>query len=160
MVAAPNPACVTPLAFPLPDDEDALPTNVRGNAATTMSGTAQSAGMWRRSVDEMRELWAGTSEVTGEFPTAGPLSRLVLSVQRLRVLWSFWHWEKSDVLRASMIGMAVFAAVAAVGAVAVVPQSPPSTSASSAGPAAEVRVARTVVDQHTVRVGGVRRKGR
>jgi hypothetical protein len=165
LLAAPSPR-LTPLAFPiadhedeaptLTDDEDRVPTLMRG------AGIARASRAWQRSVNEIRELWARTFDADGELPTIRQtMSRFLLAVRRLRMLWSLWHWDTTVIIRGSIIGTLVFAAVAALGAMAVVPSEAESASAAGTAdaPTVEVRVPRTVVDPHLSRPAWLRRKG-
>jgi hypothetical protein len=121
--------CMTPFAFPLPPASEDAPVSTKMRV-----GFARLRHTVRRSIDEIRELWAGTSEV------AGPSNVL----QRARVLWSFWEWDRTDLVRAAVIGTAVFVAVATAGGISVI--------ASRSVGTGEVRDARTL-DQHTGKAG-------
>jgi hypothetical protein len=66
-------------------------------------------------VETLRELWSATlhvvrSDAVREAPSS--LERSVMVLRRMRALWQFWQWERDDVLRATMIGTAVFLAAA------------------------------------------------
>lgn len=119
--------CVTPLAFPLPPASEDAPVSTRMRV-----GVSRIRHAFRRSVDELSELWASTGEGS------------VLT--RARVLWSFWEWDRVDLVRAALIGAAVFVVVATAGASVVV------TRSASAASGEEVRTPRTL-DQHTVKAG-------
>lgn len=128
-----NNHCVTPLSFPLPPApaEVDLTTRIRVAAAHLRNAV-------RRSREEMRELWAGTAEMVtadGVRPS---------SLQRALALWSCFQWSSADLVRAAMIGGAVFVAAATIGAVTLDFGDP------AAGSSTEVRPARTL-DQHTGR---------
>lgn len=89
------------------------------------------------SIDEARELWAGTAEIVNARPGAITLFR------RARAMWSFWEWDRADIVRAATIGVAVFLAAACVGASVF------GAGAAEASPAtSEARSARTA-EQHT-----------
>jgi hypothetical protein len=65
-------------------------------------------------------------------------------------LWSCFQWSRADVVRAAMIGVAVFVTAGTIGAVTL-------DTADSTGSGSEVRVGRTLV-QHTPAKGVVRQK--
>lgn len=106
-------------------------------AAAPLAARARDA--LQASIDEARELWAGTAEMVNARPGAITLFR------RARAMWSFWEWGHTDILRAAMIGVAVFLAAACVGA-----------SVFGAGTAQassrEARAARTADDHTPTRV--------
>lgn len=136
-----NPQCVTPLAFPLPEaaaDVD-FATRRRVFFAHVRHG-------FRRSLEEMRDLWDGTADIVygataGEH---GPRrnSAFGFFVRRLLALWSCFQWSRGDLLRAAMIGVAVFLVAGALGATTMDLDYP------SAAGGYQVRAARTL-DQHT-----------
>lgn len=138
-----NSQCVTPLAFPLPEvaaDVD-LATRRRVFFAHVRHGL-------RRSLEEMRELWGSTADIVhGE--TAGEhglprASAFGFFVRRLLALWSCFQWSRADLLRAGMIGVAVFLVAGAAFAATT------DLGSTSAAGGTEVRSARTL-DQHTAR---------
>ncbi len=64
---------------------------------------------------EMRELWSATIHIASDRPFAtSPIERTIIVLRRMRALWQFWQWERTDVLRGAMIGIAVFLAAATV----------------------------------------------
>lgn len=65
-------------------------------------------------------------------------ARARVTMIRLRALWAFFEWDRSDLIRAALIGAVVFAAAATTGASAL--------ERTTASP--EVRATRTL-DQHT-----------
>lgn len=145
-----TPHCVTPLAFPLPDaaaDVD-FATRRRVFFAHVRHG-------FRRSVEEMRELWGGTADIVdGETATEdGPprTSAFCFFVRRLLALWSCFQWSGSDLWRAGLIGLAVFLVAGAVGATTL------DLGDSGAASGTEVRSPRTLA-QHTARKIVVRTK--
>jgi hypothetical protein len=136
------PPCLTPLAFPLPPPSAPvdLPTRLRVLAAEARHHVV-------RSRDEMRELWAGTSEiVSSEDGHPGASPSLPVVVRRVLALWACFQWSRADLARAATIGLAVFVTAAVIGATTLGPAAPdaPATAARSA----EVRAGRTL-DQHT-----------
>ena len=70
-----------------------------------------------------------------------------MTLERLRALWSFFEWDRTDLVRAALIGAAVFAVAATAGASAL--------ERTTAAP--EVRATRTL-DQHTGHEGRSRPK--
>ncbi|HSO37448.1 MAG TPA: hypothetical protein VLT33_33210 [Labilithrix sp.] len=139
-----NPQCVTPLAFPLPDaaaDVD-LATRRRVFFAHVRHG-------FRRSLEEMRELWGGTADIVyGQ--TAGErgpskTSAFGFFVRRVLALWQCFQWSRADLVRAAMIGLAVFVVAGAAFASTM-----DLGGATSSAGGSEVRAARTL-DQHTAR---------
>lgn len=158
----------TPLAFPLPDTSgpEASPsTRLRVLWANVRHGL-------RGALEELAELWEQTAHVAqvDRRPDLEPSSRKRGLARRVRALWGSWEWERSDLQRAAMIGLGVFAA-ATLGAALVVASSDEGarTSATrsadgslSAGapPASHlVRTPRTL-DQRTGRSGAVRAKAK
>ena len=87
---------MNPLAFPPPAPRE--PREVRDPGVTSRAKSALD-----ESVHEMKELWASTD---GEDMGV---------VDRLRTVWSFWEWDRTDMVRAAIIGIAVFLAVATIG---------------------------------------------
>jgi len=123
--------CITPFAYPLPDaiGDLSMSTKARVLHARVRHGI-------RGAFEELGELWAQTANVPGGF------------LGRVRALWSFWQWDRSDVVNAGVIALVVFTVVAVIGTLGVVlPDAQPSAGVT----ASEVRAPRTV-DQHTGRV--------
>jgi hypothetical protein len=116
---------MTPLAFPLPPASEDAPVSTKMRV-----GVSRVRHAFQRSFDELSELWASTGD--GSF------------MERARMLWSFWEWERTDLVRAGLIGAAVFLVVATAGASVV--------ATRTAGASAEVRAPRTL-DQHTGKGG-------
>ncbi len=141
-----NTQCVTPLAFRLPDAGE-------GVAATTWLRVlaAHMRHAVRGSLDEMRELWAGTAEMVDGGASGSRFARVL-------ALWSCFQWSRADLTRAAMIGLAVFAVAATIGATTI-DFSDASTASASDGAVsgAGVRGARTL-DQHTGKKFVVRSK--
>lgn len=122
--------CLTPLAFPLPPaSEDAsLSTKLRILTARVRHGV-------RGSIEEAQDAWSQTSEA----PTF---------IERVKALWSLWQWERTDLVRAAIMGGAVFCVAATIGGVAIA--SGDEDPAFGVTASNEVRAPRTV-DQHTGR---------
>ena len=125
--------CLTPFAYPLPPaaQDVSLSTKLRVLSARIRHGV-------RGSIEEAQDAWSQTSEA----PTA---------IERLKALWSLWQWERGDLVRAAIIGGAVFAVVATIGGVAIAGSDSDSSQAFGISASNEVRAPRTV-DQHTGRV--------
>jgi hypothetical protein len=145
---------VTPLAFPLPaaaPDTD-LATQARVLWARLRHGL-------RGAHEEIVELWASTEEVVSGERAASPADQLRLVGRRLRALWSCWHWSQTDVLRAAMIGIAVFLAAATFGA-STFPSGDTTAEATATAIATsdDVRQPRTL-EQHTDLAMPMRVKG-
>lgn len=123
--------CLTPLAFPLPpaSQDASLSTKLRILTARVRHAV-------RGSIEEAQDAWSQTSEA----PTF---------VERVKALWSLWQWERTDLVRAAIMGGAVFCVVATIGGVTVA--SGDETPALGVTASNEVRTPRTV-DQHTGRV--------
>jgi hypothetical protein len=134
-----NPQCVTPLAFPLPDAaaDVGFATKRRVFFAHVRHGLL-------RSREEMRELWQGTADLV-EGSGVPRTATFGFFVRRVFALWSFFQWSGADVLRAAMIGGAVFVVAGTLGAVTLRPFEHDGEAAGS-----EVRAPRTL-DQHTSR---------
>jgi len=129
---------MTPFAFPLPPaaEQVSLSTKLRILSARIRHGL-------RGSVEEAREAWSQTNDAPSP-------------VERVKALWSLWQWESGDLVRAAVIGGAVFLVVATIGALALGASDDGDRTASGSGITAvdasgEVRAPRTV-DQHTGRV--------
>jgi hypothetical protein len=124
---------MTPFAFPLPP----APADV--SFATKMRVlAARIRHLLRGSMEEAQEAWSQTSEA----PTF---------VERVKALWSLWQWERGDLVRAAIIGGAVFSVVATIGGFALADSDSEGTQAFGVSASNEVRAPRTV-DQHTGRV--------
>ena len=124
--------CLTPLAFPLPpaSQEASLSTKLRILTARVRHGV-------RGSIEEAQDAWSQTSEA----PTF---------IERVKALWSLWQWERTDLVRAAVMGGAVFCVVATIGAVSIA-SGEDGSQALGVSASNEVRTPRTV-DQHTGRV--------
>lgn len=99
----------------------------------------------RRAFEEFRELWDGTADIVYE-QRAGQLPRtsaLGFFVRRVLALWECFQWSRADVLRAALIGLAVFVVAGA----AFASTAGGGEATGSAG-GSEVRAPRTL-DQHT-----------
>ena len=125
---------MTPFAFPLPApaEDVSLSTKLRILSARVRHGV-------RGSLEEAQDAWSQTSEA----PTF---------VERVKALFSLWQWERGDLVRAAIIGGAVFVVAATIGAAAIAGGEAESPQAFGVSAAYEdgVRVPRTV-DQHTGR---------
>jgi hypothetical protein len=145
-----GPQLLTALAFPLPSDRGGE-VDPKGDTLAMILPPGPLEGIRhaiRSSVDEISELWAGTAEVVSPLPGERPRIRAVTLMRRARALWSFWEWDSTDVLRAAMIGIAVFLAAACIGASTFATSTASMTD--DARSAAEVRGPRTL-DQHTAK---------
>ncbi|HEY8075793.1 MAG TPA: hypothetical protein VIF62_16820 [Labilithrix sp.] len=145
--------CMTPMAFPMPPPSEDATLDTRARIAFSRVRHA-----FRRSIDELRELWLAACEAVGgdlRDGTGDPLAQAALVARRARVVWSFWEWDRADVFRAAAIGSAVFLAVATVGAAVVVTRESAAPPLTDDG--VEVRVPRTI-DQHTPRAFVLRTK--
>jgi hypothetical protein len=134
-----NTQCVTPLAFRLPDAGE----DVDG-ATRLRVGLAHVRHAIRGSLDEMRELWAGTAEMVDGGASGSRFARVL-------ALWSCFQWSRTDLTRAAMIGFAVFITAGAIGATSLDLDFDGDAAASttrSAASGTEVRPGRTL-DQHT-----------
>lgn len=123
--------CLTPLAFPLPpaSQDASLSTKLRLLTARVRHGV-------RGSIEEAQDAWSQTSEA----PTF---------IERVKALWSLWQWERTDLVRAAVMGGAVFCVVATIGGVTIASgDDGPALGVSASN---EVRAPRTV-DQHTGRI--------
>jgi hypothetical protein len=146
--------CVTPLAFPLPSAAEDADMETRARVFS-----AHIRHTVRYSLEEMRELWAGTAEIVDGSPADSPARSAARFFRRVVALWSCWQWERTDVTRAALIGLGVFAVTAAIGATTARPHDRRSADgdSSSASSATEVRATHTL-DQHTGRNAAVRTK--
>lgn len=133
-----DPQCLTPLAFPVPE-----PIPSADLASRLRAFSARTRNTMRGTLLEMREAWDATAETAFD-PMSGmsPPSPLGFFARRVVALWTSWQWDRADVVRAAIIGTAVFAIAAALGASAV--------AGDPASGASEVREGRTL-DQHTGR---------
>lgn len=124
---------MTPFAFPLPppSEDVSLSTKLRILSARVRHGV-------RGSIEEAHEAWSQTSEA----PTF---------VERVKALWSLWQWERTDLVRAAIIGGAVFFVAATIGGFAIAGSDEAAPRPFGVSASNEVRAPRTV-DQHTGRV--------
>jgi hypothetical protein len=79
-------------------------------------------GAYQRSTTEMKVLWTATEDASDPRLAPSeedPFVRLAGHLSRMRTLWSFFEWDREDVMRAAWIGVAVFVVVATVGAFAL-----------------------------------------
>lgn len=99
----------------------------------------------RASREEMNALWSATAEDPRYAATAAydedPLARAALVGRRVRTFFSFFEWDRADLLRAAWIGLVVFVLVATAGAFALQsdstggdPRLRARSTASNAGP--------------------------
>jgi hypothetical protein len=124
---------MTPFAFPLP----LAPADV--SFSTRMRAVSERARHFMRgSIGEAQDAWSQTSQA----PTF---------LERVKALWSLWQWERADLVRAAIIGAAVFFVVATIGGLAIAGSDSAGTQAFGVSASNEVRAPRTV-DQHTGRV--------
>ena len=137
-----SPQCATPLAFPLPDAAADVDFATRGRVflAHVRHGV-------RAALEEIRELWTGTADIVygqraGQLPRASALGFFAL---RVLALWQCFQWSRADVLRAALIGVAVFVVAGAAFASTV-----GGAEATGSAGGDEVRAPRTL-DQHTGR---------
>ena len=133
--------CVTPLAFPLPPaaDDVSLATRLR-----VLSAHIRHA--FRRSLEEMREIWGNTAVIVQSEveATGGPTTTTAFYLRRTIALWSCFQWSRADLARAAMIGTGVFTVAGVIGATTM----DFADGARDGATSGEVRVARTL-DQHT-----------
>lgn len=70
--------------------------------------------------EEMRLLWSATAEAEphslGSYPEQA-LARATTIGRRVRTMFSFFEWDRADILRATWIGLAVFVLAATLGAI-------------------------------------------
>jgi hypothetical protein len=78
----------------------------------------------------MGDLWRATASLEESHDARGaivydgdPFARAATVGRRVRTLFSFFEWDRADLLRAAWIGLAVFVVVATVGAVMLEHQS-------------------------------------
>ena len=95
--------------------------------------TTKMHGVWARmrekmqaSRAEMTELWSATASLEHVEDGRGaavyeeaPLARAATMGRRVRAFFSFFEWDRADLLRAAWIGLLVFVLVATVGAFAL-----------------------------------------
>jgi hypothetical protein len=137
----------TPLPFALPAASDNVDVPTRARIAF-----AHLRHSVRGSIEEMRELWAGTAEIVADEGANQPApSPFAFFVRRVLALWSCFQWSRADLTRAAMIGGAVFAIAATIGAVTVdfgADFGGSSTASGASAASSGVRKAHTL-DQHT-----------
>lgn len=107
-----------PTAFPVPG-HDGITSKVRGAWARICDGLQASRA-------EMTELWGATACLEHVHDGQGaivrdedPIARAATVGRRVRRFFSFFEWDRADVLRAAWIGLLVFVLVATVGAFAL-----------------------------------------
>ncbi|MBX3204193.1 MAG: hypothetical protein KF764_03940 [Labilithrix sp.] len=105
----------------------------------------------KASRDEMNELWSATA--VHERDAAGalvreedPLARAAVVGRRVRTFFSFFEWDRADMLRAAWIGLVVFVLVATAGAFAL------ESTPEAGGPRTQPRS--TSIDSVPTRGGG------
>ncbi|MBS2018287.1 MAG: hypothetical protein JST00_35790 [Deltaproteobacteria bacterium] len=93
----------------------------------------------QRSREEMTLLWSATASLEQTHDGQGavihendPFLRAATVGRRVRTLWSFFEWDRTDLVRAAWIGLLVFVLAATVGAF-VLGSSSTSTSTSTPG---------------------------
>jgi hypothetical protein len=132
----------TVFADDLQDEEAPPPATLRRlDTATRLRVHAARLrhALWQAR-DEMRELWGATAVIVDD-SCADRARLLPRGVRRFGALWSCFQWSRVDLVRAALIGLAVFITTAALGTSAVDP-------GSTAARGDEVRARRTL-DQHT-----------
>jgi len=95
---------LTPIAYALPNDVPEV-------------GLGSIRGSFKKSVAEMRELWSATLDLVDPLDRVlvedkSHRRRAVIVLRRMLALWQFWQWDRTDMLRAAIIGMAVFLVIA------------------------------------------------
>jgi len=145
-----DPNYQTPLSFPLPAaaPDTSFETQARALWAHVRHGLAAAR-------EELMELWVCTEDLVGTASARGALGKLRFFGRRLVALWSFWHWDRMDVVRAAMIGIAVFLAAATFASSTLAPEDP----AAAASTSDDLRSPHTL-DQHTAKVQPARVKVR
>lgn len=161
-------ASETPLAFPLPESsapDASLAMRLRVLWARVRHGV-------RGALEELAELWAQTAYVAGDARrAAGAGEEARVLARRVHALWSSWEWDRSDLQRASMIGLGVFAAATLAAAIFVAssddgwrasagPSAGSDTVTIAAGPTSQVVRAPRTLDQRTGRTQAPRSKAR
>jgi hypothetical protein len=99
------------MQMPLSDEDDAsLWARMRTNVKATQA--------------EMSLLWSATASLEESHDGSGavvydedPFLRAATISRRVRRLFSFFEWDRADVLRAAWIGLAVFVLAATIGAI-------------------------------------------
>ena len=113
--------CVTALrSYPLPvDDRPTLTTRLRHVCARMRHGV-------KASHAEMNALWSATACLEHVHDGHGaivreedPFARAATVGRRVRTFFSFFEWDRADLLRAAWIGLVVVVAAATVGAFAL-----------------------------------------
>ena len=140
-----NTQCVTPLAFRLPDAGEGADLEAR--VRTALAHLRQAAA---GSLDEMRELWAETTEMVDGGASGSRFRRLL-------AMWSCFQWSRADLTRAAMIGLGVFITAAAIGVTTLDFGEGTTSAADGDASSTGVRSARTI-DQHTGKKSVVRAK--
>jgi hypothetical protein len=146
-----DPQRATPLAFPLPPaapDTD-LGTRMRVAWAHVRHGL-------QAAREEIGELWASTEANAAGTRPEGAVEAAGLWLRRVAALWAYWHWNRTDVVRAAMIGIAVFLAAATFGASTFADDARATASSTSD----DVRPPRTLDQQHTGYVDATRLKAK
>ena len=127
--------CLTPHAYPYLTTHPGSPASV-GGAGSESGLTSRMRDAWTRmrhgveaSRAEMTELWSATACLEHAHPRHDgvgaivheddPFSRAKTVGRRVRTFFSFFEWDRADVLRATWIGLLVFVLVATVGAFAL-----------------------------------------
>lgn len=117
MTLAPQ-AFPQPTAYPVPVDD--------GIAGKMRVAWARMRDGMQASRAEMTELWSATACLEHVHDGQGaivheddPLARAATVGRRLRRFFSFFEWDRADVLRAAWIGLLVFVLVATAGAFAL-----------------------------------------
>ena len=131
-----NTQCVTPLAFRLPDAAEDVALGTRLRVALAHLRHAM-----RGSIEEMRELWAGTAQMVDGGANASGFHRVL-------AMWSCFQWSRTDLTRAAIIGLAVFVTAGAIGATTLGLGEGAASAAGPDGSRTGVRAGRTL-DQHT-----------
>lgn len=97
-------------AIPLSEDDSSLWVRMRTNMKATQA--------------EMSLLWSATASLEESHDGSGavvyeddPFLRAATLSRRVRRLFSFFEWDRADVLRAAWIGLAVFVLAATIGAI-------------------------------------------
>lgn len=85
----------------------------RAFRSSTAEGGSATDGSAHNVWNEMHDLWsaARSVEIASRPPRATTSSVRALG-RRVRTLWSFFEWERSDLLRAAIIGVVAFAGFA------------------------------------------------
>jgi hypothetical protein len=128
---------VMSLSYPLPDEASEasyaivngmplmnVPMPMAAPApATHLTWVDRLAAWMARSREEITLLWNATGSLEHVHDGAGavvydedPLRRAATVGRRVRTLWSFFEWDRTDLVRAAWIGLLVFVLAATVGA--------------------------------------------